>query len=93
MGSSTMYETLNILVTGAIAVCFFITGLFFLKFWDQTKDQLFLWFAIGFLVMCVNRVMLALGADEVRDYLYLIRLCAFSCILIAIVRKNLPRKG
>lgn len=67
-----------------------IIGLFFLRFWRQSRDRLFLLFALAFWILAVDRVVLGsmFVADEMRPYVYIIRLCAFSLILYGIADKN-----
>jgi hypothetical protein len=79
---------------GAITMGFVVAGLFFLRFWKETRDRLFAAFALAFFVLAVNRFLLALVANvhEESTFLYLVRLLAFVIILIAIVDKNLSRK-
>ena len=70
-----------------------VAGLFFLRFWRDTRDRLFLYFAISFLVEGVNRAALGMSADpnEGRPFFYFVRLLSFLLILIAIVQKNLSK--
>lgn len=78
---------------GAITVCFAFAGLFFLRFWKETRDWLFLFFALSFWIQAATRITLWLvNEQEDRAYLYLVRLLAFALILIGIVTKNLSRK-
>jgi len=80
---------------GVIAMGLAVAGLFFLRFWKETRDRLFAAFALAFFILAVNRVFLALmwqGNEEEATFLYLVRLLAFVIILIAIVDKNLSRK-
>jgi uncharacterized membrane protein HdeD (DUF308 family) len=79
---------------GTIAAGFAIAGVFFLRYWKETRDRLFLLFALSFLTSAVNRVMLAATASSEREhdhYLYLVRLASFLLIIIAIVDKNVRR--
>lgn len=71
-----------------------VAGLFFLRFWRDTGDRLFLFFAISFLVEGVNRAALGLSADpnEGRPFFYFVRLLSFLLILIGIVQKNLEKR-
>ena len=68
----------------------FVAGLFFLRFWRETKDRLFLAFAVSFLIEGVNRTALALSErpNEGAPFFYVVRLLAFLLILGAIVDKN-----
>lgn len=81
---------INSFLLGVICVSSFAVGLFFLKFWRQTRDGLFLAFAIAFTVEGINRAsMLTLEKpNEGSPYIYLVRLIVFLCLLIAIIRKN-----
>ena len=84
--------TLNLLMTGAIAMAFALAAAFFAKFWRQTRDRLFALFALSFLVLAVNRVGIGLVGEDTRgDYFYWIRLLAFGIILAGILDKNRSR--
>jgi hypothetical protein len=79
---------------GTIAAGFAVAGLFFLRYWKETRDRLFLLFALSFFTSAVNRGMIAAvagSAGEHEHYLYLIRLASFLLIIIAIVDKNVRR--
>lgn len=83
----------DLLLSGAIALAFLVAGLFFLRFWKESRDRLFLAFALAFWVMAVNRVTLELVPREYegRPLLFLLRLVAFGLILLAIWDKNRRR--
>jgi hypothetical protein len=78
------------LMSGAIVMGYAVAGLFFLRFWRQTRDRLFLIFAIAFWLLGAQRLALVLTAQliESHTWLYLVRLFAFLLILLAIVDKN-----
>jgi hypothetical protein len=82
----TLYDFLS----GAVAFGFLVCALFFLRFWRRTHDQLFLSFALAFVLLGLGQGILALAniPAEERSYLFLIRLAAFALILVAILRKN-----
>jgi hypothetical protein len=76
---------------GAIALAFAIAGLFFLRFWRDTRDRLFLIFALSFWLLSGARVGLAaFDVDEAdqKFYFYLLRLIAYLLILYSILEKN-----
>jgi hypothetical protein len=77
-------------ISGALVAGYAVAALFFLKFWHQTRDRLFGWFAAAFVLLVVQRVALAATIDSAVDPLwyYLLRLLAFLLILVAIVEKN-----
>lgn len=80
------------MLSGAIAVASLLASLFFLRFWRQTRDRFFLYFALSFLIEAANRV--ALGVlwivDEDGAAFYSVRLIAYGLILLAIWQKNRP---
>jgi hypothetical protein len=78
------------LMSGAIVMGYAVAGLFFLRFWRQTRDRLFLIFAIAFWLLGAQRLALVLTAQliESHTWLYLVRLFAFLLIFLAIVDKN-----
>ena len=77
-------------LAGAVTFGFFVCGLYFLRFWHKTGDELFVAFALAFGLLGAGQAILTLGSipTEERDSIYLIRLLAFALILIAILRKN-----
>jgi hypothetical protein len=77
-------------LSGAVALGFYVCGLYFLRFWKRTRDQLFLAFALAFALLGTGQSILALAniPTEERGSIYLIRLAAFALILFAILRKN-----
>jgi hypothetical protein len=82
------------LLMGAIAAASLFAGLFFFRFWHQTRDRFFLYFAGSFWLEAGNRVALALvpHASEQEPLFYLIRLVAYGLILAAIWQKNRGRR-
>jgi uncharacterized membrane protein len=82
----TLYDFL----AGAVAFGFIVCGLLFLRFWRRTRDELFLTFALSFVLLGVGQSILALAniPTEERGSVYLIRLAAFLLILVGIYRKN-----
>jgi len=82
-------------IHGALAMGFLVTGVYFLRFWRQSRDRLFFIFAMAFAVMAVERVILARTAPhaEYYAYVYLVRLTAFVLIMAAIIDKNRGRRS
>jgi len=90
-----MSDTLGTLVVGAAAMASFTVALFFLRFWRQTRDALFLWFAIAFATDSATRLLEGVSpvAAEREPLLYIPRLITFALIILAIVQKNRPSRG
>lgn len=86
-----MYE----LISGAIMMACFVTGIFFMKFWKKTHEKLFVMFGVAFWILALERLVLGyIGTHhEHGPMIYLIRLSAFIMILIAIVQKNREGKA
>jgi len=82
------------LYTGAICMGSLVIALFFLRFWRNSRDRFFLYFALSFLIEGLHRLYSALhdAGGEDSPLHYLIRLLAYGLILWAILEKNLPRE-
>jgi hypothetical protein len=83
----------NALVSGALTAGYLVVALFFLRFFRQTRDRLFLIFGFAFITLALQRLALAIisGTREDLSMLYVVRLCAFAMILVAIIDKNRSR--
>jgi hypothetical protein len=66
---------------------------FFLRFWWQTAERLFLLFAVAFALFAVNGLWLTLIPPdaEPRHLVYLVRLAGFTLIMIGVIDKNRTR--
>lgn len=77
-------------VWGALSMASLTAALFFLRFWKQSRDRLFLFFCVAFLVFSLSWLVLALSSPglETAPYVYLVRLVAFCLIIAGILEKN-----
>jgi hypothetical protein len=83
---------INQFLLGGVVLACAVGGLFFLRFWRRTHDRLFAIFAVAFWTLGANWLALAfIQQDEVRTWLYGVRLAAFVLILWGIIDKNRPR--
>lgn len=82
--------TVMLLMSGALVAGYLVASLFFLRFWSETRDRLFGYFAAAFALLALQRLALAWyvvhHADTTANYI--LRLAAFVMILIGIVDKN-----
>ena len=87
---SDWHAVIALLISGAIVMGYGVAGLFFLRFWRETRDRLFFIFAGAFWLLGLQRLALAFSRNMVEDDtgLYLVRLFAYLLILGAIVDKN-----
>jgi len=86
-----MGDALKTLVSGAMVMGYLVAGLFFLRFWRDTRDRLFAIFAGAFWLLAVQRAVLTVAVrqgDEGSVGIYGLRLVAFLLILYAIIDKN-----
>lgn len=93
---------MSIFFSGFSAAVFCACGLFFLKFWVASKDRFFLVFCGAFWLLTLERLLgvwlySAHNYDQeyvsgIRNWLYLIRLPAFTLILFGIIEKNRARR-
>ena len=81
------------MLSGAVSVAWLIAGLFFLRFWRQTRDPFFLYFTAAFWLEAASRVVAAflLSTSEDEPILYLVRLISYGLVIVAIWQKNRPR--
>jgi uncharacterized membrane protein HdeD (DUF308 family) len=88
-------SNLSAVLNGAVAMASCVAMLFFLRFWRQTQDSFFLFFAVAFGIDAVMRLVLGLGhfSEETEPLIYLARAASFASIIIAIVRKNRPDRS
>jgi hypothetical protein len=81
---------INQFFAGAAVVSLLVIACFFLRFWDRTRDRLFLFFAGAFSFLMIERIVRAVMVvdNEWAPYVYMLRLAAFVLIIVAIVDKN-----
>jgi hypothetical protein len=78
---------------GVLFLGYLTIALFFLRYWRRSRDRLFLFFCISFVLMATHRAFLASldRHDEVGTWVYWVRLGSYLLILYAIFDKNLHR--
>lgn len=84
---------MSMFVAGLLVMGYAVAALYFGRFYRQSGDRLFLFFAAGFALLALQRLSLA-GAALLSLPLityYLLRLAAFVVILIGILDKNRAR--
>ena len=86
-------DAINDFLYGASAMGCAVAGLYFLRFWRESFDRLFLLFAFAFWLLAVNYALLGTiqFANETRVYIFSLRLVAFCLILYGIFDKNRRR--
>lgn len=95
-GRTVVLAPMELMSVGAIAMGYAVAGLFFLRFWRDTRDRLFAFFALALFVLALNRVGGAsylISSQERELHTYWIRFAAFVLILVAILDKNRGRRS
>lgn len=87
-------STVNAWLSGAICMAALVIALFFLRYWYHSRDKLFLYFSLAFVLEAAHRMLLAtqVGNPDAPQF-YLIRLIEYTLILVAIIQKNRGSKG
>jgi hypothetical protein len=77
-------------LNGVAACASLVAGVLFLRFWRETSDRLFLWFALAFWMFAANwtGVIILQPPQETRHWFYMLRLAGFALILAAVIEKN-----
>jgi hypothetical protein len=76
-------------LSGALAAGFLVVALYFLRFWKQSRDRLFLQFAAAFVLFGINALAVTHNPrGDARVVVYGVRLAGFVLILYAIYDKN-----
>ena len=81
---------LDVFLLGYIAAASAVVALYFLRFWKETRDFLFMAFAVFFAVQGGTRAV-TVSADSpnlVIGWVYTLRLLAVLLVVAAILRKN-----
>lgn len=77
-------------LSGALAAGFSVVALYLVRFWTESRDRLFLFFASAFSLLGISSLTLGLSnpQGDFRAAVYGLRLAAFVLILYAIYDKN-----
>ena len=81
---------MNQFLSGALWVSSTLAGLVFLRYWRISRDRLFLFFCLAFSTLALNWLGLAWqpSISESQGELFLLRLLAFTLIIVGVVDKN-----
>jgi len=85
-----MTSELQLFTGGVLAAGYAVAALFFLRFWRETRDRLFAFFAAAFALLMLQTTVLTLLRDTIDEpaWMYAVRLLAYLLILAAIYDKN-----
>ncbi|HEX4154987.1 MAG TPA: DUF5985 family protein [Acidobacteriaceae bacterium] len=85
-----MTSMLDGFLIGVIVIASLAAGLFFLRFWRESRDSLFLAFSLAFTIEALNRIaqLFSTQSDEGSPWVCLVRAFAFLIIVAGIVHKN-----
>lgn len=81
---------MRLFFAGMLMMGYLTIALFFVRFWTRTRDQLFLSFAVAFLMLAAQRAILSTYVVYSEPvWIYGLRLLAFVILLAAIIGKNI----
>jgi len=81
---------MNQFIYGMNTMGFLLAGAFFLRFWQKSKDDLFLAFSAAFMLFAIDEASHAMTADSAYGgWAFSFRLAGFGLLIFAILRKNL----
>ena len=87
-------ESIYPFALGSVSTAAAAVGVFFYRFWRRTRDRFFILFAVAFWLLASTWAGIAfIPRDEGFYAVYVVRLCAFLCIIIAILDKNRAARG
>ena len=75
-------------IHGALVTCCLVAGLFFWRYWVATRELLFLYFSLAFIVLGTQWALTALVPALRGHEIYLLRLLAFLLIIGGVLDKN-----
>jgi drug/metabolite transporter (DMT)-like permease len=77
-------------VWGLITMACWVIATLFIRYWRTTRDRLFLFFGLAFVILSLSWLGLAIfnPDNEHRHYAHIPRLIAFLLIIFGIVDKN-----
>ena len=79
------------MVSGALAMGYLVAAMFFIRYWRDSRDRLFAFFSLAFLLLALQRIILPFIADDQAELAYTVRVVAFLMIIVGIVDKNRAR--
>jgi uncharacterized membrane protein len=85
-----LQDALRIWMQGAIAIGYLVVAIFFIQFWLETHERVFLFFATGFVVLTIHRALLGLANEDLdwRAVTFSLRLAGYVIILIGIIDRR-----
>lgn len=78
------------LISGMIAAGFLVAALFFLRYYRSTRDALFIYFTVAFVLLAMEKLAVLVVPDWFPEppWLFIVRLLAFIAIGAGIWEKN-----
>jgi hypothetical protein len=84
-----------VFISGLTTMGYVLAGLFFFRFWRRTGDRLFAYFGVSFWLLAVGQALNALSgiSSDDQSWIYLLRLAAFTLLIVGIIGKNMGEAG
>jgi hypothetical protein len=84
------FHDLALVVSGSVLLGYGVAGVFFWRYWRQTRERLFGLFAAAFFILAIDRVLLiaSIRGSSGEPHFYVMRLIAYAIIIWAIWDRN-----
>jgi hypothetical protein len=79
---------MRLFISGLLTMGYAVAALFFMRFWRRSGERLFVFFALAFALLALQRMGLAFLTTLDASWLYGLRLLAFVLLLTGIIDKN-----
>lgn len=86
-------NVIGVWIAGGIAMGYFVAAFFFLQFWREKKERLFLFFTAGFLILALHWTIFGLAYGHSEALTFGLRLAGFVVILIGILERRMRARG
>ena len=86
-----MIDAFRIWTQGAIAMGYVVVAFYFMRYWRETRERLFLFFSAGFVTLAMQRLLLGLSAD--LQLTFSLRLAGYLLVLAGIIAQRKSRRA
>lgn len=86
-----MIDAFRIWTQGAISMGYVVVAFYFMRYWRETRERLFLFFSAGFVTLAMQRLLLGLSAD--LQLTFSLRLAGYLLVLAGIIAQRKSRRA
>lgn len=85
-----MREAFRIWTQGALAMGYVVVAFYFIRYWRETHERVFIFFSAGFVTLAAQRLLLGLSAD--LQITFSLRLAGYLLVLAGIIAQRTARR-